>query len=342
MTAFSSRGGPGQSSGVSKPDVTAPGLQILAANTPTPATAVGGPTGQLFQSIAGTSMSSPHVAGSGALLAALHPTWTPGQIKSALMTSATTDVLNNDGTSVTTPFDRGSGRIRLNKAGDPGATFDESAADYVALSEDLWNANYPSLYVPSLPGRITVERTLHNETNKSAKWKLSVSAPADLKVTVPSTLTLPPSGNATFAITVDGGGLADGAVRHAQITLSDSPGHRIVFPISIVRGQASIVMTKTCTPLTVAAGREHLLQHHGHELDVRRRAGRHHRRGPVAARRRRRLRHRWHARGQHRDLQRGRARHVAARRHHRARTQSRGRLPALGRCSGAISSLPAA
>ncbi len=254
MTAFSSRGGPGQSSGVSKPDVTAPGLQILAANTPTPATAVGGPTGQLFQSIAGTSMSSPHVAGSGALLAALHPTWTPGQIKSALMTSATTDVLNNDGTSATTPFDRGSGRIRLNKAGDPGATFDESAADYVALSEDLWNANYPSLYVPSMPGRITVERTLHNETNKSAKWKLSVSAPADLKVTVPPTLTLPPSGNATFPITVDGGGLADGAVRHAQITLSDSPGHRIVFPISIVRGQASIVMTKTCTPLTVALG----------------------------------------------------------------------------------------
>ncbi len=254
MTAFSSRGGPGQSSGVSKPDVTAPGLQILAANTPTPATAVGGPAGQLFQSIAGTSMSSPHVAGSGALLAALHPTWTPGQIKSALMTSATTDVLNNDGTSATTPFDRGSGRIRLNKAGDPGATFDESAADYVALSEDLWNANYPSLYVPSLPGRITVQRTLHNETNTSAKWKLSVSAPADLKVTVPSTLTLPPSGNATFPITVDGGGLADGAVRHAQITLSDNPGHRIVFPISIVRGQASIVMTKTCTPLTLALG----------------------------------------------------------------------------------------
>ena len=254
MTAFSSRGGPGQSYGVSKPDVTAPGLQILAAATPTPATAVGGPPGQLFQSIAGTSMSSPHVAGSGALLAALHPSWTPGQIKSALMTSTTTDVVNNDGTSATTPFDRGSGRIRLNKAGDPGATFDESGADYLALSEDLWNANYPSLYVPSLPGRITVQRTLHNETSKAAKWKLSVSAPADLKVTVPSTITLPASGDASFSIAVDGAGLADGAVRHAQVTLTDNPGHRIVFPISVVRGQASITMTKTCTPLTVALG----------------------------------------------------------------------------------------
>ncbi|MFC7596436.1 S8 family serine peptidase [Terrabacter sp. GCM10028922] len=254
MTAFSSRGGAGQSLGVSKPDVTAPGLQILAAATPAPATDVGGPPGQTFQSIAGTSMSSPHVTGSGALLAALHPDWTPGQIKSALMTSSTTDVRNNDGVSPTTPFDRGSGRIRLNKAGDPGATFDESGADYVALEDSLWNANYPSLYVPSLAGRLTVQRTLHNETNRSAKWKLSVSAPSDLKVTVPSSLTLPANGNGAFTIALDGVGLADGAVRHAQVTLSDAPGHRIVFPITVVRGQASITLDKTCTPQTLAVG----------------------------------------------------------------------------------------
>lgn len=254
MTAFSSRGGAGQSLGVSKPDVTAPGLQILAAATPAPATDAGGPLGQLFQSIAGTSMSSPHVAGSGALLTALHPDWTPGQIKSALMTSATPAVANNDGVSATTPFDRGSGRVRLNKAGDPGATFDESAADYVSLRDSLWNANYPSLYVPSLAGRLSVQRTLHNESSKAAKWKLSVSTPSDLKVTVPSTLTLPAGGDATFTIAVDGVGLADGAVRHAQITLTDTPGHRIVFPVTVVRGQALISMDKTCTPQTLAVG----------------------------------------------------------------------------------------
>ncbi len=59
VTVFSSRGGPGQTLGVSKPDVTAPGLQILAYNTPTPATVAGGPPGELFMSIASTSMSSP-------------------------------------------------------------------------------------------------------------------------------------------------------------------------------------------------------------------------------------------------------------------------------------------
>lgn len=79
MAAFSSHGGPGQYIGVSKPDVTAPGVQILAGNTPLPDEATGGLPGQLFQAIAGASMSSPHVAGTGALLKALHPDWTPGQ-----------------------------------------------------------------------------------------------------------------------------------------------------------------------------------------------------------------------------------------------------------------------
>ncbi len=90
IASFSSRGGPAQSLGVSKPDITAPGVQILAGHTPMPATPDGGYPGQLFQSIQGTSMSSPHIAGVAALLKDLHPRWTPGQIKSAIMTTAKT------------------------------------------------------------------------------------------------------------------------------------------------------------------------------------------------------------------------------------------------------------
>ncbi|MBA3280306.1 MAG: S8 family serine peptidase, partial [Geodermatophilaceae bacterium] len=86
-----------------------------------------GPPGQLFQAIAGTSMSSPHVAGSAALLVALHPDWTPGQIKSALMTTATTAVVKEDTTTPADPFDFGAGRIDLTRAGDPGLTFYERA-----------------------------------------------------------------------------------------------------------------------------------------------------------------------------------------------------------------------
>ena len=95
MADFSSRARRGN---FIKPDVTAPGVQILAGHTPTPESpSRQGPAGSYFQAIAGTSMSSPHVAGSAVLLKALHPTWTPGQIKSALMTTAVTDVVKEDG-----------------------------------------------------------------------------------------------------------------------------------------------------------------------------------------------------------------------------------------------------
>ena len=152
MAPFSSRGGTGLSLGIAKPDVTAPGVQILAGATPQPATREGGFPGQLFQAIQGTSMSSPHVAGAAALLLDLHPNWTPGQVKSALMTTATTLVVKEDGVTLSDPFDRGSGRIDLSKAGDPGLLFDETGANYVALQSSLWDANYPSLIAPRNPG----------------------------------------------------------------------------------------------------------------------------------------------------------------------------------------------
>src|SRR3990170_4873275 len=85
MMQFSSRG-LSDYQDVIKPDVTAPGLQILAGNSPFPD--AGSVTGELFQAIAGTSMSSPHVAGLLALLKQANPTWSAAAAKSALMTTA--------------------------------------------------------------------------------------------------------------------------------------------------------------------------------------------------------------------------------------------------------------
>ena len=165
MAAFSSRGGPAQSLGISKPDITAPGVEILAGNTAMPAfpgddQSGQGPPGELFQAIGGTSMSSPHVAGAGLLMTDMYPSWTPAMIKSALMTSADPDdVVKEDGVTEADTFDMGSGRLDLSKAWDPGIVFDESGADYLALQDNLWHANYPSLYIPVMPGKIVVERT---------------------------------------------------------------------------------------------------------------------------------------------------------------------------------------
>lgn len=254
MAAFSSRGGPGQTLGISKPDVTAPGVQILAGHTPLPATVVGGLPGELFQSIQGTSMSSPHVAGAAALLKDLHPDWTPGQIKSALMTTARAcNLFKEDGVTPFDPFDAGSGRIDLRMAGDPGLTFSSSPQDYLDHEADLWNANYPSLYVPVMPGKVTVQRTAHSELNENARWRVWVSRPSDVKVTVPRYLTIPKGGDATFDITIDARNVPLGEVRHAVLHMRYGR-YRAHFPITIVRREPVVTLEKSCDPGTFPMG----------------------------------------------------------------------------------------
>ena len=115
-----------------KPDVSAPGAQILAGHTPVPDDVAGSQPGNFFQAIAGTSMSSPHVAGAAALLMDLHPDWTPGQVRSALATTATKDMVKTDRVTPADPFDMGSGRIQVDVAAHPNLTFDESAANFIA------------------------------------------------------------------------------------------------------------------------------------------------------------------------------------------------------------------
>ena len=120
MASFSSRGPIGD---WIKPDVTAPGVQVLAGMTPQPdqTTADNGPPGNLYQAIAGTSMSSPHAAGVSLLVKAAHPSWTPAEIKSALMTSSVQTVVKEDGV---TPADSVRRRRRLDPRrprGEPDA-----------------------------------------------------------------------------------------------------------------------------------------------------------------------------------------------------------------------------
>jgi hypothetical protein len=198
-------------------------------------------------------MSSPHIAGSAALIKALHPDWTPGMIKSALMTTAQGGVVKEDGVTPATPFDDGSGRVDLAEAYQPGFTIVSAAIDYLALEHELWNANYPSLYVPTFPGVITVRRTLHDVTGKTNNWKISVTAPPDVVIKVPNKIVIPANGNANLDITVAAPTLAFGDVRHAMIEFRWKE-LRAVFPITIVRREQAVTLGKTCDPTTLEKG----------------------------------------------------------------------------------------
>ncbi|XVF39907.1 hypothetical protein PTKIN_Ptkin01aG0070600 [Pterospermum kingtungense] len=171
---FSSRGPDPVNPNILKPDIIAPGVQILAAYPPN--IPIGSVSNNDLTSdyalLSGTSMSTPHVAGVAALLKAVHPEWSPAAVRSALMTTAYT--IDNNGTTLTdqltnlpgTPLDYGAGHINPNKAMDPGLIYDIDWQGYVdflcglgyndtdmraILRKNQWNCsregtdlNYPS------------------------------------------------------------------------------------------------------------------------------------------------------------------------------------------------------
>jgi len=253
VTYFSSRGPGGD---WLKPDVTAPGLHILAANTPTPEAPDGGPPGNLFQAIAGTSMSSPHAAGSAALVAALHPDWTPGQIKSALETTAKfAGVTKSDGVAPADPFDVGGGRVDLTKAGDPGLTFDETAANYVASAGTPLtriDLNTPSVNAPRMPGQVTTTRTATNVTDKTLVFRTSaVSSPGTSIEVHPKTANVKPGAQVTFQITISAPEAPEGQY-FGRIGLEQLNGTReLHLPVAFFRRQGDVTLSQTCAPTTI-------------------------------------------------------------------------------------------
>lgn len=256
MAAFSSRGPAGQSI---KPDVTAPGVEILAGQTPTPESTTEGPPGQYFQAIAGTSMSSPHVAGSAALLRALHPKWTPGQIKSALMTTAITQVVKEDTTTPANAYDMGAGRIDLTKAGDPGVTFDASAREYRTAGQDqveVAKLNQPSINVPTLPGSVEVQRTATNVTGGTIRYTTSAVSPDGSTITVrPRSFTLRKGQSVDLTITIDATKLPAGTIgaQFGQVQLTEIGGkaRNAHLPVAFTPGSAVVTLANTCDPATI-------------------------------------------------------------------------------------------
>eukprot|EP01018_Ginkgo_biloba_P038601 Gb_30236 [translate_table: standard] len=149
VAEFSSRGPNAASPGILKPDVVAPGVNILAAWVPNlPLAGENDTRRAMYNIISGTSMSCPHVAGLAALVKAVHPEWSPAAIRSAIMTTSyTLDNTNNTLTDLgknglaATPLDFGAGHVDPDKAVDPGLVYDLGVEDYVNF---LCSLNYTS------------------------------------------------------------------------------------------------------------------------------------------------------------------------------------------------------
>ena len=221
MGAFSSRG-PGPILDILKPDVTAPGIDILAGFTPD---AINANTGELFAYLTGTSMSAPHVAGVAALLKQAHPSWTPSMLKSALMTSAYQDINLQDAQTPANPFDFGAGHIRPNDATDPGLVFDTTDDEYDAVacgigssavdeprctaleasgfSDNASDMNQASIAVSDLVNERTVTRRVLNVSDTATTYTAAADAPPGMGLSVtPGSLSLAAGESATFDVTM--------------------------------------------------------------------------------------------------------------------------------------------
>ncbi|MCP2246407.1 S8 family serine peptidase [Lentzea aerocolonigenes] len=252
MAAFSSRGPGGH---FLKPDVTAPGVQILAGDTPVVESTSSGPGGEYFQAIAGTSMSSPHNAGAAVLLRALNPSWTPGQVKSGLMTTAVQDLRKEDLTTPAGPFDYGSGRIDLTDAGTPGLTFDETAANMALLGNDPNNAvhlNIPSVNANVMPGRLTTIRTAKNVTGARQRYTAQTTAPAGATISVqPKTFTLEPGQSAQLAITIESHAAPAQHFGEVRLVPNRAGLPTLHLPVAFVTGQTQVTLASECAPTAI-------------------------------------------------------------------------------------------
>jgi len=182
MAGFSSRG-PGQTLDVLKPDVTAPGVDIMGAEAN--GQGLGTPE---YQIISGTSMSSPHHAGAGALMTALHPDWSPQEIKSALMmTSTTENTVKEDGVTPTDHFDLGAGRLDLGAAKEAGLVLDETPVNFLLADPDLGGdpstLNLASMMDSACVGTCSWTRTVTNPDKSTSHWNVTTTSPAGVILT---------------------------------------------------------------------------------------------------------------------------------------------------------------
>ncbi len=239
--SFSSRGPLKAGNGdLLKPDLIAPGQDILAAVAPP------GNAGRSFDLYSGTSMSSPHVAGLAALFKELKPTWTPMMIKSALMTTGY-DVLDGPNTNPLVIFRQGAGHVQPNSAMDPGLVFNSGYTDWLnficgvqpgsfcsAFSAiDPSNLNTASIAIGDLAGAQTVTRRATNVGSASETYTASYTGLAGITVGLPAPMTIAKNATQPFNVTFTRDTATLNSYVGGQLTLTGDKGHVVRIPVVI-------------------------------------------------------------------------------------------------------------
>jgi hypothetical protein len=153
----------------------------------------------------GTSMATPHNAGAALLVGQVRPTWTPAEIKSALMMTSTDQVWMEDSVTAADPNNRGSGRIRVDRAVNAGLVLNETKANFLAANPSN-GGNTVGLNLPSMadmtcnPPSCSFTRTFRNTRTYGALWAVSVQG---LAATAPTLVWFPAGATLPVTVTID-------------------------------------------------------------------------------------------------------------------------------------------
>lgn len=239
LASFSSRGPAGKYD-LLRPDVAAPGVSILAAIAGDP---------EAVDLLGGTSMASPHHAGAAALMRQAHPDWTVQEIKSALVMTGDTEMTRElDGTPGT-PFDRGGGMIRINRAVNAGLVLNETKANFIAADPAEGGApsqlNLPGLASGNCVGGCSFTRTFRSTLPYAQAWSAEVdTALLGIATVAPAKFTLAPGGTQTITVTISGDALSpDGMWSFGSVllkpkaTVGDANQPHLSLPVALARPQ---------------------------------------------------------------------------------------------------------
>lgn len=224
-----------------KPDISGPGTQIYAAARDADGS---------YIYLSGTSMSGPHLAGSGALLRAVRPTWTVQEVKSALQMTAKKDGWKDDGRAPWDIDDVGSGRVDLTKAASAGLVMDETFANFIAANPSGGSINVKALNLPSLRNMActptcTFTRTVRSTLAASANWTSGFMTSGGVSVTVsPASFAIAPGATQVLTITVapTGAPIVAPVVGFGYITLTESAAQSPAEHITVaIRGIGDVI-----------------------------------------------------------------------------------------------------
>lgn len=236
LAGFSSRGPAGNFPFI-KPDITAPGVNILATIAGIDPNA---DDSQAVGLLSGTSMASPHHAGAAALLRSARPNLTVSEMKSAFMTTAVQTVLLPDEVTPANAFAGGAGRIQVDHALRAPLVFNETKANFIAANPavaggDPVTLNLASVGQGSCVGTCTFKRTVRNAWSTNAAYQVKLTGlPGSVS---PSMLFLSPNQSKVVTITINGSSLpANGQFNFGTVTFTGSnntPVQRLPLAIAV-------------------------------------------------------------------------------------------------------------